>query len=68
MPKPRSPRDVLYSMAILLFETAMDMRDFLPETPHSMSHEQLRIATALVTIKRESARIIATLTGEEPGQ
>lgn len=68
MPKPRSPRDVLYSMAILLFETAMDMRDFLPPTPHSMSSEQLRIATALVTIKRESAHIIATLTGEETGQ
>lgn len=65
---PNDPQVVLHAMAVHLLDTATDMGDLLPPTPHSMSSEQLRIATALVTIKRESARIIATLTGEETGQ
>ena len=52
-------------MAILLFDTATDMGDLLPPSPHSMSSEQLRISTSLERIKRESGNIVAVLTGEE---
>lgn len=59
------PQTVLHAMAVHLLDTATDMGDLLPPSPHSMSSDQLRISTSLERIKRESGNIIAVLTGEE---
>lgn len=68
MHDPNDPQIVLHAMAVHLLDTATDMEDLLPPTPHSMSSDQLRISTSLERIKRESGNIIAVLTGEEAGE